>query len=294
MPPVRSRKRAASRRCSSARRGGRGRASPSSPALRQKTGWPSTCALCSAIGPIGGRTIPSALVAAVPPTVADVRSGPGRRARRVAAIRERLRALYGVPAMEPHGDPLAELVLTVLSQSTNDRNRDVAFLRLRERFPRWDGGARRAGRGDRGGDPARRPARAEVARASRRSCDALPERPRPLAGCATRRSTRRATALCALPGVGRKTAACVLLFAYGAPRRPGRHARLARRHAAGAAAPRRAVRRAARRDARADAARRRARAARQPAAPRPAHLPRAHARRARACALRRMCPGRLA
>ena len=53
-------------------------------------------------------------------------------------MRERLREIYGVPTMEPHGDPLAELVLTVLSQSTNDRNRDVAFLRLRERFPSWE------------------------------------------------------------------------------------------------------------------------------------------------------------
>ena len=41
--------------------------------------------------------------------------------------------------MAPHGDPIAELVLTVLSQSTNDRNRDVAYLRLRERFPTWEG-----------------------------------------------------------------------------------------------------------------------------------------------------------
>ena len=54
------------------------------------------------------------------------------------AVRERLRAMYGIPVMEPHGDPLGELVLTVLSQSTNDRNRDVAFLRLRERFDAWE------------------------------------------------------------------------------------------------------------------------------------------------------------
>ena len=38
------------------------------------------------------------------------------------------------PLAEPHGHPIAELVLTVLSQSTNDRNRDVAYLALRERF----------------------------------------------------------------------------------------------------------------------------------------------------------------
>ena len=53
-------------------------------------------------------------------------------------IRERLREVYGVPLMRPHGDPIAELILTVLSQSTNDRNRDVAFLRLRERLPTWE------------------------------------------------------------------------------------------------------------------------------------------------------------
>ncbi len=46
--------------------------------------------------------------------------------------------MYGVPLMRPHGHPIAELVLTVLSQSTNDRNRDVAYLRLRERLPTWE------------------------------------------------------------------------------------------------------------------------------------------------------------
>ncbi|MGI8507563.1 MAG: endonuclease III domain-containing protein, partial [Solirubrobacteraceae bacterium] len=58
-------------------------------------------------------------------------------ARRVRAIRDRLRLVYGTPSATPHGDPIAELVLTVLSQSTNDRNRDVAYLRLRERFSDW-------------------------------------------------------------------------------------------------------------------------------------------------------------
>ncbi|MGH2857980.1 MAG: endonuclease III domain-containing protein, partial [Solirubrobacteraceae bacterium] len=58
--------------------------------------------------------------------------------RRVRAVRDRLRLVYGIPGWRPHGDPLAELVLTVLSQSTNDRNRDVAYLRLRERFDTWE------------------------------------------------------------------------------------------------------------------------------------------------------------
>ena len=54
------------------------------------------------------------------------------------AIRDRLRQLYGRPAGRPHQRPVEELVRTVLSQNTNDRNRDVAFERLRERFPSWE------------------------------------------------------------------------------------------------------------------------------------------------------------
>ena len=57
--------------------------------------------------------------------------------RRVRAIRERLRELYGQPVNEPHGHPIAELIKTVLSQHTNDKNRDRAFAALRQRFPTW-------------------------------------------------------------------------------------------------------------------------------------------------------------
>ena len=53
------------------------------------------------------------------------------------AIRDRLRELYGRPVNNPHGHPIAELVRTILSQNTNDRNRDVAYERLRAAFPTW-------------------------------------------------------------------------------------------------------------------------------------------------------------
>src|ERR671914_2613760 len=59
-----------------------------------------------------------------------------RRAR-VRAIRDRLREMYGVPVNRPHGDPVAELVRTILSQNTSDANRDRAYQRLVERFPSW-------------------------------------------------------------------------------------------------------------------------------------------------------------
>ena len=49
-----------------------------------------------------------------------------------------LREGYGIPAAPPHGRGLDELILTVLSQSTNDRNRDVAYLRMRRRFGAWE------------------------------------------------------------------------------------------------------------------------------------------------------------
>ncbi len=76
---------------------------------------------------------PTALKAS--PTASKAGALPARR--RVRAVRDRLRLLYGVPLAAPHGQPIAELVLTVLSQSTNDRNRDLAYLGLRERFPAW-------------------------------------------------------------------------------------------------------------------------------------------------------------
>ena len=54
------------------------------------------------------------------------------------ALRDRLRLVYGRPVAPPHGHGIEELILTVLSQSTNDRNRDVAYVRLRARFPSWE------------------------------------------------------------------------------------------------------------------------------------------------------------
>jgi endonuclease III len=148
-----------------------------------------------------------------PPTVVRAAWRPPRRAR-VAALRERLRSVYGVPVMEPHGDALAELVLTVLSQSTNDRNRDVAYLRLRDRFPSWeavrDGPVREV-------EEAIQPGGLHVQK-SRRLQEILRGLPDDLdlswLGAAAVPDGR--AVLCALPGVGRKTAACVLLFAFGA------------------------------------------------------------------------------
>jgi endonuclease-3 len=45
---------------------------------------------------------------------------------------------YGVPKKEKEADPLDTLIQTILSQNTNDRNRDTAYQRLKNRFPNWE------------------------------------------------------------------------------------------------------------------------------------------------------------
>jgi endonuclease III len=138
--------------------------------------------------------------------------------RRVRAIRDRLRRVYGRPVGHPHGDPIAELVRTVLSQNTSDANRDLAYERLRSRFPSW-GEIRDAPSG-------------AVIEAIRPGGLGNTKGPRIQAILATLgahpdldwlEQARRDEALeflTSLPGVGRKTAACVLLFSFGRPEIP--------------------------------------------------------------------------
>jgi endonuclease-3 len=134
--------------------------------------------------------------------------------RRVRAIRDRLRATYGKPVERPHRAPVDELILTVLSQNTNDRNRDVAYARLTARFDSWDAvrdaptaeveDAIRPG----GLAPTKAVRIQEILRAL--GDDDLSD----LAEMPLEQARRE---LCELPGVGRKTAACVLMFSFGRP-----------------------------------------------------------------------------
>ncbi|HEX7292539.1 MAG TPA: DNA lyase [Conexibacter sp.] len=143
----------------------------------------------------------------------------------MSVIRDRLRDVYGIPVMAPHEQPLDELILTVLSQSTNDRNRDVAYERLRERFPSWeavlDAPVAEV-------EEAIRPGGISKVKSGRiqailRAIDADernrgaggPGSPMDLAWLRDVPVPESQAYLTSLPGVGRKTAACVLLFAYG-------------------------------------------------------------------------------
>ena len=132
--------------------------------------------------------------------------------RRVRALRDRLRDVYGVPCAPPHEAPVDELILTVLSQSTNDRNRDVAFLRLRERFPDWaavrDAPVEEVEDAIRpGGLFKQKSVRIKEVLHGLGDLD--------LSHLATVPVADAQAELCALPGIGRKTTACVLLFSYG-------------------------------------------------------------------------------
>ena len=138
--------------------------------------------------------------------------------RRVLAIRDRLREMYGRPVNEPHGHPIAELVRTILSQNTNDNNRDVAYGRLRDRFPTCEQ-VRDAPTGEL--EEALRPGGLAPSKTPRiqhvlesigdpPDLDWLAEAPRQEA----------LDYLTDLPGVGRKTAACVLIFTFDRPEIP--------------------------------------------------------------------------
>lgn len=142
--------------------------------------------------------------------------------RRIAAVFHRLVAHYEPRPWKPSGDPVAELVQTILSQNTSDLNSGRAYEELRRTFPTWE-------------DVLAAPT-ADVAEAirsrglaeqkARRIQAVLAEvlsdtdDTEPLAELTTLPLAEAKVRLTTLPGVGPKTAACVLLFACGRPALP--------------------------------------------------------------------------
>src|SRR6478736_5620722 len=137
--------------------------------------------------------------------------------RELHAIRDRLRQAYGRPQLRPHRQPVDELILTVLSQNTNDRNRDVAYMRLRERFPSWEA-VRRAPEDE--VEEAIRPGGISKIKANRMQAILEDLDGDELEWMADAPMEKGRDRLVELPGIGRKTAACVLLFSYGIPDEP--------------------------------------------------------------------------
>ena len=136
---------------------------------------------------------------------------------RATAIINRLVKEAPLTPWRPTGDPVTELVLTLLSQNTSDTNSGRAFQQLLARYPDWDAVLASA--------PAEleetiRPGGLAPTKAGRirELLEQLRERLGPewdASLLATLPIGEAKQWLVSLPGVGPKTAACVLLFSLG-------------------------------------------------------------------------------
>jgi endonuclease-3 len=146
----------------------------------------------------------------------------------LAALKQKYRKVadalsqeYGYPAWRQHLPPVDELVDTILSQNTSDTNRDVAFERLRARFPTWEAvrdadvlavieAIRPAGLANQKGPRIQDALRALTRQVGSISLDHLESMP----------VEEAKTWLTSINGVGPKTAAIVLLFSFNKPAFP--------------------------------------------------------------------------
>ncbi len=137
------------------------------------------------------------------------------RPRRVDGI---LAKMYGPKLLRPHGDPVGELVHIILTQNTSDANSDRTYAALRAAYPLWEQLA--LAPPTRVADVIRMGGLADIKAA--RIGEALRRIEADfgsisLAALRDMADTDAFDYLTSLPGVGPKTAACVLLFALGRP-----------------------------------------------------------------------------
>ena len=154
------------------------------------------------------------------PREAGNASGGGPRWRPDELIAA-LDAEYARAPERPHGDPLTELVLALLSQNTSDHNSGRAFHRLIERFPDWDAAADAPVAEI---EDAIRPGGLAPTKAPRLRALLLEVRERApgwdLGFLAAMPIAEAKAWLRSLPGVGHKSAAVTLMFALGRPAMP--------------------------------------------------------------------------
>jgi endonuclease-3 len=134
---------------------------------------------------------------------------------------DRLLSFYGIPTWRNPLPALDELVSTILSQNTNDRNRDLAFNELKRRMPTWEAvrdapadavvdAIRIAGLANQKGPRIQEVLRQITAERGELNIDFLQDLP----------LEEARGWLLKFKGVGRKTAAIVLQFSLGRPAFP--------------------------------------------------------------------------
>jgi endonuclease-3 len=140
--------------------------------------------------------------------------------RKAQHIHEKLLSVYGVPKWTKL-DGVSELVSTILSQNTNDGNRDLAYGRLRARFKDWEAvrdaapeavveAIKPAGLANQKGPRIQAALRRITAERGGLNIDFL----------ATLPVAEARDWLLSINGIGPKTAAIVLLFCYDMPAFP--------------------------------------------------------------------------
>jgi endonuclease-3 len=143
------------------------------------------------------------------------------RRKQYAQVAEILEDVYGYPTWRPHLSPVDELVSTILSQNTNDTNRDRAFDSLTRRFPSWEAvrdapdddvieAIRSAGLSNQKGPRIQAALRYITETQGDITLDFLADMNVPQAKAW----------LTGIKGIGPKTAAIILLFAFGKPAFP--------------------------------------------------------------------------
>jgi endonuclease-3 len=152
---------------------------------------------------------------------AEMRKTASRAVIDPARIIERLKYKYSIPRQPLRSDPVSVLVQTILSQNTSDTNSGRAFRILLDRFQSWEnvsdadtetitGCIRSGGLGKIKAGRIKQVLKEIAGRRGRLELDFLSQLSLPDAeGWLTN-----------LPGVGPKTARCVLLFSLGMPALP--------------------------------------------------------------------------
>ncbi len=128
---------------------------------------------------------------------------------------------YGQPQWKGGRDPLSELIATILSQNTSDRNSHRAFLNLKRRFPTWEE-VQKATQGEIaeaikvGGLSAQKANRIKSLLGRIYQEEGVLD----LSFLAKMEVNQVQRYLLRFKGVGPKTAACVVLFSLGKPSMP--------------------------------------------------------------------------